>query len=100
MICAPAFNQKIGNAAHSGVSEVFFLHKTLQVEETTVKEADNWKATPRDNVFLKISNAAPISRWLTDRSDHNRNYNFSMWPDNVPTIICHFRAAIPSVEVS
>ncbi len=22
------------------------------------------------------------SRWLTNGSDHNRNYNFSMWPDN------------------
>ncbi len=54
MICAPAFNRKIRNAAHSGVPEI------SQVEETTAKEMDNWKATPQDNVFLKISNGAPI----------------------------------------
>ncbi len=69
------------------------LHGILQVEETTVKEMDTWKASPRDNVLLKISNGAPISRWLTDASDHNRNYNFSTWPDNVPTILCYFLAA-------
>ncbi len=28
----------------------FVLHEILQVEETAVKEMDNWKATPRDNV--------------------------------------------------
>ncbi len=31
-----------------------------KVEETTVKEMDNWKAIPRDNVILEISNGAPI----------------------------------------
>ncbi len=36
------------------------LNEILQVEETTVKEVANWKATPRDNAFLKISNGAPI----------------------------------------
>ncbi len=49
MICAPAFNHKIGNAAHCGVSEVLF--EILEVDETTVKEMDNWKATPRDTVL-------------------------------------------------
>ncbi len=39
------------------------------------------------------------SRWLTGH-DHNRNYNFSMWPDNVPTILCYFLAAFPSLKVS
>ncbi len=60
MICASTFNHKIGNAAHSGLSEVLVLHESLQIEETTVKEMDNWKATPRDNVILKIPNGAPI----------------------------------------
>ncbi len=68
MICAPTFDHKIGNAAHSGVSEVFVPYEIPQVEEM-----DNRKATPRDNVFLKIS------RWLTTGSNHNRN--FSMWTD-------------------
>ncbi len=36
------------------------LHEIVQVEETTVKEMDNWKATPRDNARLKISNGAPM----------------------------------------
>ncbi len=40
----------------------------------------NWKGTPRDNVILNISNGAPIQ--VGDGSDHNRNYNFSMLPDN------------------
>ncbi len=29
------------------------LHEILQVEETTVKEMDNWKATPLGNVLLR-----------------------------------------------
>ncbi len=40
------------------------------------------------------------SRWLTDGPDNNRNYNLSMWPDNVPTILCYFFAAIPLLKVS
>ncbi len=36
-------------------------------EETTAKEMDNWKTTPRDNVFLKISRGSPIQDgWPTD----------------------------------
>ncbi len=66
VICASPFYHNKGNAAHSGVSEVFF-HEVLQVEETTVKEMDNWKAIPRDNVILKISNGVPIQDgWPTD----------------------------------
>ncbi len=65
-----------------------------------MKEMDNWKATPRDNMFLKMSNGAPMSRWLTDGSDHNRNYNFSMRLDNVPTILCYFLVAISSLKLS
>ncbi len=43
------------------------LHEILQVEETMVEEMDNLKATPRDNVFLKISNGAPIQDgWPTE----------------------------------
>ncbi len=53
VICASAFYHNKGNAAHSEVSEVFF-HEALQVEETTVKEMDNWKATPRDDNDLSI----------------------------------------------
>ncbi len=30
------------------------------MEEITAKEMDNWKATPQDNVFLNISNGAPL----------------------------------------
>ncbi len=51
-------------------------------------------------MFLKMSNGAPISRWLTDGSDHNRNYNFSMWLDNVAAILCYFLVAIPLLKLS
>ncbi len=54
MICAPAFNHKIGNAAHSGVSEGQFFTKSYKWKKQRVK-MDNWKATP-----LKSSNGAPI----------------------------------------
>ncbi len=40
------------------------------------------------------------SRWLTEGSDHNTNYNFSMWLCNVLTIFCYFLAAIPLLKVS
>ncbi len=36
------------------------FHEIVQVEETKTEEIDKWKATPRDNVFLKASNGAPI----------------------------------------
>ncbi len=68
------------------------------MEEITVKEMANWKATPRDNVILNISNGAPIQ--VGDGSDHNRNYNFSMLPDNDLSIPCYFLAAIPSLKMS
>ncbi len=61
---------------------------------------NNWKAIPRDNAILKIYNGVPISRWLTDGSDHNRNYTFSMWPDNDLSFLCYFLEAIPSLKVS
>ncbi len=67
----------------------FFLHEIEHVEETTEKEMDDWKATPRDNMILKIPNGA-----LTDGPDHNRNYNFWMLPDNVLPIHCYFLAVI------
>ncbi len=38
----------------------FVLHEISQVEETMAKEMDNWKAIPRGNVILKVSNGAPI----------------------------------------
>ncbi len=72
----------------------FCSSRNLTSGGATVKEMDIWKATPRDNVLLEISNGAPISRWLTDESDHNKNYNFSSWRDNVPTFLCCFLAAI------
>ncbi len=62
-----------------------------------MKEMDDGKATTRDNVILKISNAN--SRWLTNGSDHNRNYNFSMLSDNDLSILCYFPAAITSLKV-
>ncbi len=51
MICAPAFNHKIGNAAHFRASAVLFF---MQVEESAMKEMDIGKAIPRDDVLLKI----------------------------------------------
>ncbi len=66
--------------------------KWTQVEETTAKEMDNWKATPQDNVFLYISNGAGL---ITTK----KNY-FSTWPDNVQTILCYFLATIPSLRNS
>ncbi len=45
----------------------FVLYEILQVEETTVKEMDNWMATPTDNVIMKVSNGEPIQvGWPTD----------------------------------
>ncbi len=46
MICAPAFNHKIGFPS-------FVLHEILQEEEITTNEMGNWKATPRGNVIAK-----------------------------------------------
>ncbi len=40
------------------------LHEIVQLEETTTKEIDKWKATPPDNVLLKASNGAPIQDGL------------------------------------
>ncbi len=40
------------------------------------------------------------SSWLTDGSDHNRNYNFSMWPHSDLSILCYFLAAVPSLKFS
>ncbi len=75
----------------------FVLHEISQVEETAAKEMENWKASPRDNMFLKISNSAPIQdEW----SNYNRNYNLSMWPENCLTILCHLLASIPWLNVS
>ncbi len=47
------FTHKIGNAAHSGDSEV--------------EEVDNWRATQWNNELLEVSNGAPIQDgWSTD----------------------------------
>ncbi len=79
----------------SGVSEVFFPHKLLQVEETAVREMEYWKATPRDNVLLPIFNGAPIQDGLpTDAS------TTEIKTGNVLTILCYFFAAFPSLKVS
>ncbi len=59
-MCSPAFNHKIGNAAHNEVSGVLFFHKISPVEETTREEMDNGKAPLRENVFLMIFTGAPI----------------------------------------
>ncbi len=40
------------------------------------------------------------SRWLIDGSDHYRNNNSSMWPDNVLTVLGYSLAALPTLEVS
>ncbi len=56
---------------------------------------DDWKATTRDNVLLKIPNGAPIQDGRPTGSDHNRNYNFWVRPDNVLPVLCYFLAAIP-----
>ncbi len=60
---------------------------------------NNWKATPRDNVLFEDSQRCAESRWLTDGTNNHRNYNLSMWPDNILTILCYFFAAIPSLKV-
>ncbi len=46
MICTPAFNTKIGNDAHSWISEAL-----------CISQMDNWMATPWNKVFLEISKA-------------------------------------------
>ncbi len=75
------------------------LHEISQVEETTVKEIDNWKASCRDSVLLKISNRAPIQDgWPTDPITTEIAARVS--GDNVLTILCYFLAAIPSLKVS
>ncbi len=60
VISATAPNHKIGNAAYSGVSKVLFFMKSHKWKKKTSKEMDNWKATTRYNLLLKISNDAPI----------------------------------------
>ncbi len=61
--------------------------KSYKLKKQRLKKNYNWKVTPRDNVILKVSNGALISRWLTDGSDHNKRYNCSMWPDNDLSIV-------------
>ncbi len=58
LICAPAFNHKIRNAAHSGVSEVVSFTKSYKWKKQRWK---NW------TTILKIPNGAPIQDgWATD----------------------------------
>ncbi len=38
VICTPAFNHKIGNAAHSGVSEVLFFTKSYKWKEQRLEK--------------------------------------------------------------
>ncbi len=95
VICASAFDHKIGNAAHSGVSEVFFFTKSYKWKKQRWKKWTNGRQCDFENL-QRCAN----SRWLTDGSDHNRNYNFSMWPDNDLSVLCYFLAAIPSLKVS
>ncbi len=86
VIYAPAFNHKIGNAAHCGVSEVLLFTTSYKWKK------QQWKKW----TLLMISNGAPIQ----DGCEHNRNLNFSVWPDNGLAIPCYFLAAFPSLKVS
>ncbi len=72
--CAPAFYHKLGNAAHSGVSEILFFTKFHKWKKQRQKK---WP-TGRTVCFWTSSAVRQfkIADW---RSDHNR-------PDNVLTI--------------
>ncbi len=60
VICAPALNHKLKKFCTFRDFLNFVLHKIAHVEETKTDEIDYWKATPWDNVFLKIFNGASI----------------------------------------
>ncbi len=49
-------NHIIGNDTHFGDCKVCFSRSS----QVTVEEMNNWKATPRDNVFSIISNGATL----------------------------------------
>ncbi len=89
VICAPAFTHKIGNAAHSGVSEVLFFTKFYIWKKQRLKKWTSGRP---------LCETIPTLRQF--KMADNRNYNFSMWPDNVLTILYCFLAAIPSLKVS
>ncbi len=95
MTCAPAFDYKIGNAANSVVSEVMVFTKSYNGERNGRPEG----YSARQCAFEDLQRCAD-SRWLTDGLDHNTAYNFSMWPDNVLTILYYLLAAIPSLKNS
>ncbi len=99
VICAPAFDHQIGNAAHFGVSESLVFTKSYKWKK---QRWGKWKTegySARQGAFEDLQRCAN-SRWLTDGFDHNRIYNFSMWPDNVLTILCCFLASVSSRKVS
>ncbi len=82
VICAPAFNHKIKNAAHSGVSEVLFVTNSRKRKKWTT-----WRLLCEVMRFWR-------SPTISDGSDHNRNNTSSMWPYIVLTVFCHFLAVI------
>ncbi len=94
VICASAFNHKIGNAAHSGVSGVLFFTKPYKWNKQRWKNGHLERNSARQCDFEDLQRCAN-SRWLTDGSDHNRNYDLSMWLDNDLSILCYFLATFP-----
>ncbi len=96
VICAPALKHKIGNAGHSGVSEVLFFTKSHKWKTQRQKKLTTRRLLREAMCFWR----SPMALWLSDRSDHNRNSNFQMWSDNVLHIICYFLTAIASLRVS
>ncbi len=50
-------------------------------------------------MFFEDLQLCANSRWLADGSDHDRNNDFLMWPNNVLTILGYVLAEIPSLKV-
>ncbi len=99
MICALTFNHKIGNTAHSGVSEALLFTKPYKWKK------QRWEKWTTGRLLLETmrfwrSPTVPQFRISARRMWAQQKLNFSMWPDNGLTLLCYFLAAFPSLNVS
>ncbi len=77
--CAPAFNHKIGNAAHSGVSEVSKSSQNHTLGINNGKRSGQLGGYSSRQCSFEDHQRCANSRWLTDGSDHNRNCSAGEW---------------------
>ncbi len=77
-----------------GVSEVVFFTKFHTWKKQRMKIWTTGRLLRETMCF------EDIKRRTISRSDHNRDNNSSMWPDNVRTILCYFLAALKTLKIS